>query len=77
MSHKPPVIATREVNHNSYKFYFPTYSDPILQKVQLWIIESELEQAIGRARLLLYDFTVYIFSNLPISQAEFIFDELV
>ena len=34
--------------------------------------ESELEQAVGRARLLWHDCTVYLFSNFPVQQAQII-----
>lgn len=38
---------------------------------KLWAcIEAEIEQAIGRARILRKDCTVYIFSNYPCQQAE-------
>jgi hypothetical protein len=33
------------------------------------MIESDLEQAVGRARLLRYDCTVNLFSNFPLRQA--------
>ena len=39
----------------------------------LYLIESELIQAVGRARLLRNDCTVTLLSNLPISQADFIY----
>ena len=41
-----------------------------MQNLQLFFIESELEQAIGRARLLNEECTVYVFSNYPCQQAE-------
>jgi len=57
------------VTHNGYRFRFTTYEDEILRSIQFWIIESELEQAVGRARLLRHDCTVYLFSNFPVQQA--------
>jgi hypothetical protein len=57
------------VTHNGYRFQFMTYDDENLRHIQFWIIESELEQAIGRARLLRYDCTVNLYSNFPICQA--------
>ena len=62
------------VTHNGYQFWFNTFSDPQLRLVQFWMIESELEQAIGRARLLRHDCTVYLFSNFPLEQAEMVMD---
>ena len=46
-----------------------TYDDELLRNIQLWMISSELEQAVGRARLIHHDCTVNVFSNLPLSQA--------
>jgi len=57
------------VTHLEYVFKFYTYSDPILRDIQFWLIESELEQAVGRARLLRKDCVVYLYSNFPLSQA--------
>jgi len=60
----------QEVEHNGYKFWFTTYDDKVLRTIQFWIIESELEQAIGRARLIWHDCTVYLFSDFPLKQAQ-------
>ncbi len=57
------------VTHNGYRFRFYTYDDPMLRKIQFYMIESELEQAVGRARLLRYDCTVNLFSDFPLKQA--------
>jgi len=65
-------LAPREVMRNGYKFNFMTYDDEQLQKIQLWLIESDLEQAVGRARLLRKDCTVWLYSNFPLKQAELI-----
>jgi len=43
-----------------------------LKNIQFWIISSELEQAVGRARLLRFEEgAVHLFSNFPVSQAVF------
>lgn len=47
------------------------YDNEDLRDIQLWLIESELQQAIGRARLLRNNCSVFLFSNYPIEQAEF------
>ncbi len=60
----------RRVEYDDYSFIFTTYSDSLLREVQLYSIKSELEQCIGRARLLRYDCTVYLFSSFPCEQAE-------
>ena len=84
--HKPPVVyklagamfgydTTGELNNyqvekNGFSYTMMTYKDKDMQNLQLYFIESELEQAIGRARLLRYDCTVYLYSNYPCQQAE-------
>lgn len=60
------------VEHNGYRFLFNTFADENLRAVQFWMIESELEQAIGRARLLRHDCTVHLFSNFPLKQSEMV-----
>lgn len=60
------------VEHNGYRFWFNTFTDENLRSVQFWMIESELEQAIGRARLLRHDCTVHLFSNFPLKQSEMV-----
>jgi hypothetical protein len=57
------------VEHNGWRFPFTTYEDPVLRNIQFYMIESELEQAVGRARLLRCDCTVHLFSNFPLRQA--------
>ena len=60
----------QEVTYGGYKFWFTTYADEKLRNIQFWIIESELEQAVGRARLLREDCTVSLFANFPLAQAQ-------
>lgn len=62
---------TARIIRNGFEFYMMTYSqNPDLQEIQLHLIESELQQAIGRARHLRNDVAVLVFSNLPIPGAE-------
>jgi hypothetical protein len=61
---KPGVIA----EHNGYRSRFTTYEDEVLRTIQFYVIESQLEQAVGRARLLRYPCTVNLYSNFPLSQ---------
>ena len=61
----------REVEYNGFKFWFHTYGDELLRQIQFWLIESELEQSVGRARLLRNDCTVHLFSDFPLGQSEF------
>jgi len=57
------------VTHNGYRFRFTTYEDEALRAIQFWILESELEQAVGRARLLRNSCTVNLFANFPLKQS--------
>lgn len=57
------------VENNGFRFRFSTYNDTVLRNIQFYMIGSELEQAVGRARLLRYDCTVNLFSNFPLRQA--------
>ena len=60
----------QEVCHNGYKFWFYTYQNELMRRIQFWMIESELEQSVGRARLLREDCTVWLFSDFPLMQSE-------
>lgn len=64
------VLCKRRVERNGYSFVIMTYANLDMQNLQLFFIESELEQAIGRARVLRCDCKVYVFSNFPCEQAE-------
>ena len=67
-------IAYRQIQKNGYKFYFSTYDhdNSTLQAIQLYLIEQELLQAIGRARTISNDCKVIVFSNYPVPQAQII-----
>lgn len=58
-------LAYQIVKHNECKFWFMTFdnNNELLRNIQFGMIESELEQSIGRARLLREDCTVNVFSN--------------
>lgn len=60
----------RRVSYKKWSFLITTYEDPLLREIQLYSIESELEQCIGRARLLRKNCKVYLFSCFPCEQAE-------
>ena len=62
----------QEISNEDYKFWFNTYDNEELRRIQLWFIHSELEQATGRARLLRFNCIVKLFANLPLEQAEII-----
>lgn len=60
------------VERKGFSYTMMTYGDEEMRNLQLFFIESELEQAVGRARLLREDCTVYVFSNYPCQQAELV-----
>lgn len=65
-------IAYVPVERNGMEFKFMTYvRNPDLQTLQLDLIEAELVQAVGRARVLRYDCEVLLFSNYPVPGAEY------
>ena len=63
-------LCRQRVENFSYSFNLMTFSDTEMRNLQMYILESELEQAVGRARLLRYDTVVWVFSNFPLRQAE-------
>ncbi|WP_161846192.1 hypothetical protein [Pseudoflavonifractor sp. 524-17] len=60
------------VYRNGYRVWINTYQNENLRKVHLWMMDSELDQATGRARLLRHDCTVHLFSRYPMKQAEIV-----
>lgn len=62
-------IEQQIVRYRDIEFIFSTFSNPELQSLQLYLIESELIQAVGRARILRYDCFVYLISALPLNTA--------
>ncbi len=67
-------MVLQDVMHNGYRFRFTTFQDEGLRAIHFWMIESELEQAVGRARLLRHNCTVHLFSNFPLKQANMVCD---
>lgn len=57
------------VQYHGYDFQINTFDNEKLRAIQLWMLESLLEQAVGRARLLRYFCTVKVFARFPIDQA--------
>ncbi len=68
-------LSVQFTENRYYSFKFMTFKDENMRNLQFYFIESELEQAIGRARLLRYDCSVYLFLNFPCRQANIIQDE--
>lgn len=69
------VLAVRRIRYKEYEFSFMTYRNEELRNLQMFFIGKELEQCIGRARLLRNHCTVLVLSNFPCEQAEFIQDD--
>ena len=65
-------LSRREIVYNGLQFKFQTYAtNSALQKLQCALIETELLQAIGRARLIRNSCTVTVFSNFPVQGATY------
>lgn len=62
-------MRSMRVEYNGYDFQINSFDNEKLRMIQLWILESLLEQAVGRARLLRFDCTVKVFARFPIDQA--------
>lgn len=59
------------VQHNGYDFSLFAYENKIMQTIQIWFVESLLEQAVERARLLRCDCKVKVYSGFPVVQTHF------
>jgi hypothetical protein len=64
----------QKIEYNGFKFKFNCYSHTALRNIQLSLIESDLIQAVGRARTLRYKAKVVVYSNFPLQISDqFIF----
>ncbi|MDY3795370.1 MAG: hypothetical protein SOZ81_01460, partial [Agathobacter sp.] len=57
------------VSYKGKNFLFMSYKNEYLQHFQMYCMENDLEQCIGRARLLRFDCKVTVFSSFPCDQA--------
>lgn len=57
------------IQHNGFRFWFNTYENEELRRIQFYFIESELRQAIGRARVNIEASRVLLLSNYPLPEA--------
>lgn len=64
-------LVVRHIEYGDFRFCFRTFDSKQLQEIQLGLIESELIQAVGRARPLRNDCVVEVFSNLPLPFSRF------
>lgn len=56
----------QKVQYNGFEFMINTFDNEGLRRIQLSLIESDLIQAVGRARTLRYDCKVELYSGLPL-----------
>lgn len=62
------TLSTRTAKLHGFESSMMTYADPELRNIQQYMIGSDLEQAIGRARLIYHDCTVHLYGNYPARQ---------
>ncbi|MEM9216990.1 MAG: hypothetical protein AAGD25_21905 [Cyanobacteria bacterium P01_F01_bin.150] len=62
-------IGQQVVEHNGFRFWFNAYDNCDLRHLQFFFIESELRQAVGRARVNTEMAHVLLLSNYPLSEA--------
>lgn len=62
------TLSTRKAELNGFEFYMMTYTNEDLRNIQQYMIGSDLEQAIGRSRLIYNDCTVHLYGNFPAQQ---------
>lgn len=67
-----PSMSFQTVELNGYRTKFYTFNDIELRRIHIWSVMSELEQAVGRARLLTNDKVVLAFAGLPVEQANIV-----
>jgi hypothetical protein len=63
-------MANQRVEFNGLRFKLYTYVNDVLRELTMQLTESELQQAIGRARMLRHDSTVHLYSNFPLWQTD-------
>lgn len=57
----------QKIEYNGFKFMFSTFDNEDLRRIQLPLIESDLIQAVGRARTLRNECIAEVYSGLPLS----------
>ena len=60
------TMGFKETEYNGFRFMFNCYDNSELREIQLGLIESDLIQAVGRARTLRTEAIVEIYSNFPL-----------
>jgi hypothetical protein len=68
------AMSFNEISFNGFEFNFNCFINPELRPIQLALIQSDLIQAVGRARTLRTNAIVKVYSNFPLRDAdEFIY----
>ena len=60
------TMGLKEIDYNGFRFMFNCYDHSELREIQQGLIESDLIQAVGRARTLRTDASVKLYSNFPL-----------
>lgn len=60
------TMSYQKIEYNGFRFKFNCYDNEELRSIQLSLIESDLIQAVGRARTLRTDAKVELYSNFPL-----------
>jgi len=60
------TMSHQTIEHGGFRFKFNCFDHPDLRGIQLALIESDLIQAVGRARTLRTDARVDVYSNFPL-----------
>lgn len=68
---KKAAMYPQRIVYRDKSFYLNTYKNEVLQMIQTWLISSQLEQAVGRARLLRENCTVIVYAGFPVEQSEY------
>lgn len=66
LSKEDKQIFNQKVVYNGFRFMFKSFDGDEIRKIQLSLIESDLIQAVGRARTLRTNAKVELFSNFPL-----------
>jgi hypothetical protein len=64
------VMSFQNIDYNGFRFKFNCFDNEELRKIQLALIESDLVQAVGRARTLRTGAQVRLYSNFPLRISE-------
>lgn len=59
-------VSRKQIDYNGFRFMFNCFDNEDLREIQLALIESDLIQAVGRARTLRTPATVELYSNFPL-----------